>query len=354
MPGEKTEKATPKKRRDARKEGDIFKSNEINNWLSLGAAIFAFSILWKSMLAEISSFLQTFLTDAHVSYEYFDLNVFSSILLSAFFVILRVCAPLLLTAAAAGLLANYLQVGFLFVPKSLKPKFERISPAKGLKRIFSVKVIKDLVKSLLKIAGISVIGYLGIKSLYGKIYVSLETDLLSSIEMSIRLASGILFNILIAMAFVSMTDYIFQYFEHEKKLKMSKQEIKDEYKTTEGNPEIKSRVREIQRTMANMRMMQQVPSSDVVITNPTHFAVALKYDSKKHSAPIVTAKGADLVAEKIKETAKKNKVAIVENKEVARELFKKADIGKQIPLELFNAVAEILAYIYKLNGRIDP
>ena len=352
MAGEKTEKATPKKRRDARKEGNVLKSNEVNSWVGISAGILSFSLLWRGMLDQLVLFFTSFFSDEYnLFYAKPEPEVITEIFILSSVVLLKTCAPIMSTVMAAASFSNFIQAGVLFIPKNLMPKFERISMLKGFKRIFSMQGVRELIKSLLKTAVISVIGYQSIVGLYDTVYVTLDTDVETALEYTVKLFTGLAFKLIIALLVVVLVDYIMKWFEHEKKLKMSKQEIKDEYKTTEGNPEIKAKVREIQRTMASMRMMAQVPLSDVVITNPTHYAVAIRYDSKKDNAPTVTAKGKDILAEKIKKTAKENKISIVENRDVAQALYKTTDIGKEIPVDLFNAVAEILAYIYKLKGK---
>lgn len=351
MAGEKTEKATPKKRRDARKEGNVFKSVEINNSITIIAAVLGFTILWRNMLEGLKELFVFIVSKGYETYGLISEGTFSKLLLLAGKTILTVCGPFVLLIMVSGICANYAQVGFLFVPKSIKPKADRISMLSGFKRIFSMKTLKDLIKSLLKICAVCLIAYSLIKPLFIKTPSVMFLDLDNSIEFGVKTSINIAYKVLLALVSVSIIDYIFQYFEHEKKLKMSKQEVKDEYKTTEGNPEIKSRIKDTQRQFAMSRMMQQIPNADVVITNPTHYAIALKYDRKKDNAPIVVAKGADKIAQKIKEIAKENKIEIVESKELAQSLFKSTEIGEQIPFELFNAVAEILAYIYTLKNK---
>lgn len=351
MAGEKTEKATPKKRRDARKEGNVFKSVEINNSITIIAAVLGFTVLWKSMLEGIKELFVFMISKGYQTYGLVNDKTFSRLLILCGKTITKVCGPLVILIMISGIAANYAQVGFLFVPKSIKPKAERISMLSGFKRIFSMKTLKDLIKSLLKISAVCVIAYSIFKPLIEETPSVMLLDLDNSIEYGVSKSLNIAFKILLAMVTISIIDYIFQFFEHEKKLKMSKQEIKDEYKTTEGNPEIKSRIKDTQRQFAMSRMMQQIPNADVVITNPTHYAVAIKYDRIKDNAPIVVAKGADLIAQKIKEIARENKIEIVESKELARSLFKTTEIGQEIPYELFNAVAEILAYIYTMKEK---
>lgn len=351
MAGEKTEKATPKKRRDERKEGNVFKSTEISNSITMISAVLVFAITWRTLLKYLTRLFTFWITEGYIVYGNISYDSFSQILLMAVKTILIVCAPITLAIMVSGVFSNYIQVGFLFTPKSLKPKLERISILKGFKRMFSAKTLMNLVKSILKIFIVFLVSYKIIKQLIFKTTDVMFLDLKDSIEFGVNSSISISYKILIAMVSVSIIDFIFQWLDHEKKLKMSKQDIRDEYKKTEGNPEIKSRIKETQQKIASSRMMQEVPKSDVIITNPTHYAVALKYDREKDNAPIVIAKGANNIAMRIKEIAKENKIEIIESKELAQALYKSTEIGNEIPLELFNAVAEILAYIYMLKNK---
>ncbi|QOR35323.1 flagellar biosynthesis protein FlhB [Clostridium sp. 'deep sea'] len=351
MAGEKTEKATPKKRRDARKEGQVLKSKEINSSVTMIIALLAMVILWRYMFQHMLNFMVQIIT---TGYQDFGTDGFSSLqnlVVLAIKTIAVVAGPILFVVLISGVAANYFQVGFLFTPKAILPKLNRISIIGGFKRLFSMTTLQNLVKSLLKIGACMYVAYGAFKPLVQSTVNTMGYDIYESINYGVKNMTNIAIKLTIVMIFISIIDFLFQWFENEKKLRMSKQEIKDEYKNTEGNPEIKSRIRNIQMKMASARMMQQVPEADVVITNPTHYAIALKYDKKKHVAPVVVAKGADLIAKRIKEIAKDNKVEIVESKELARALFASAELGDQIPPEFFTAVAEILAYVYTLKKK---
>lgn len=351
MSGEKTEKPTPKKIQDARKEGNILKSTEINNVLTLFASLMGLSILWPGMFRSLKGFFSSFLNGGYDTFSTLDEHSLHALLLMCGKTFFSVAAPLLLLLLVVGMAVNFLQVGILFTPKALKPKMERVSFSKGLKRIFSITTVKNLVKSFLKILATVLLGYMLLKPLVIRTVSLLSADLLTQIEFGASNMIRIGKYLLMAMAGISVIDYAFSWFEHQKKLKMSKQEIKDEHKSTEGNPEIKSRIRSTQQKFAQSRMMQQVPRCDVVITNPTHYAVAILYEQDKSRAPLVVAKGTDLMALKIKEIAKKNKIEIVESRQLARSLYSTTEPGQEIPIELFQAVAEILAYIYALKKK---
>jgi flagellar biosynthetic protein FlhB len=351
MSGEKTEKPTSKKIQDARKEGNVLKSTEINNVLTLFASLMGLSLLWPGMFRSLKGFFSSFFNGGYDTFSTLDEHSLHVLLLMCGKAFFSVAAPLLLLLLVVGMAVNFLQVGILFTPKALKPKMERVSFSKGLKRIFSITTVKNLVKSFLKIFATVLLGYLLLKPLVIRTVSLLSADLPTQIEFGASNMIRIGKYLLMAMAGISVIDYAFSWFEHQKKLKMSKQEIKDEHKSTEGNPEIKSRIRSTQQKFAQSRMMQQVPRCDVVITNPTHYAVAILYEQDKSRAPLVVAKGTDLMALKIKEIAKKNKIEIVESRQLARSLYSTTEPGQEIPLELFQAVAEILAYIYALKKK---
>ncbi|SES79286.1 flagellar biosynthetic protein FlhB [Anaerobranca gottschalkii DSM 13577] len=251
-----------------------------------------------------------------------------------------------------GITANYIQVGPLFTIEPLKMKLSRINPIEGFKRLFSKRSIVQLLKSLLKIGAIGYMVYINIKKHIRNIPNIMEMDLLTIIStigstvFSLAIYSGAV------MIFVAILDYFYSWWEYENNLKMSKHEIKEEYKQMEGDPQIRGKIKERQRLLASRRMMQEIPKADVVITNPTHFAVALKYDINSGQAPIVIAKGQDLIAQQIKEIAKEHDIVLYEDVHLARSLYKAVEIGEPIPFEFFKAVAEVLAYVYKVKGKV--
>lgn len=352
MAGEKTEKATPKKKKDARKEGNIFKSIEINNTMSIFTSLLMLSAFWLSMSKKLQEMFVYIFTAGFSEYSSMDMDSLMSLFNYCGSVFFSVTGPFMVILMAVGIVSNFVQVGVLFTPKSVMPKLERISITGGFKKIFSMNTFNNFLKTLLKIGVVLVIAWNSMIPFIEDVSNFVNRFLPSALKENASNMVSLALKLLIGMVTISVLDYAFQWFNHEKKLKMSKQDVKDEYKSTEGNPEVKSKIRSLQRQMAQSRMMQEVPGADVVIANPTHFSVALKYDSKKSKAPVVVAKGADLIALRIKEIAKENKVEIVENKEVARALFAAAEIGDEVPYDLFNAVAEILAYIYsKKKGK---
>jgi flagellar biosynthetic protein FlhB len=347
--GEKTEKATPKRRQEARKKGQVLKSTEVNSVIILFAAFMLLKLLLPVMLQQIETFIYNLWTTTLI--DNITIVSITPILISLIFLFFKLLLPFLLIIMVAGVMANLVQVGFLFTTETLQLKLSRLNPVEGFKRIFSKKAIAELLKSLGKIGLIGYIAYINIKNKVNSFPYLMDMELKAIIGFIGDILFTILWKVTLVLAFLALLDYLYQKYEYETNLKMSKQEIKDEYKNIEGDPQIKGKIKEKQRQMALNRMMQEVPKADVVITNPTHFAVALKYDAKNMDAPIVIAKGQDLVALRIKDIAQKTGVITVENKPLAQVLFHNVDINEQIPEDLFQAVAEILAFVYRLKQK---
>jgi flagellar biosynthetic protein FlhB len=258
----------------------------------------------------------------------------------------------MLTILAAGLVIHFVQVGFLFTSKPLGFKLSRMNPLEGMKRLFSPRSFTQLFKSILKVVIIGITVYNGFMDSLVGIPGVMEQDLISGVSFMIEGIFNIAFDACLAFAILSVADYLYEWWMHEKDLRMTKQEIKEEFRQMEGDPQIKSRIREKQRQIGMSRMMQQVPEADVVIANPTHFAVALKYEETNDKAPVVIAKGQDYIALRIRKVAEENHIRVVENKPLARSLYQSAEIGKEIPVEMYKAVAEILAYVYKMKKNL--
>ncbi|MDR1619805.1 MAG: flagellar biosynthesis protein FlhB [Clostridiales bacterium] len=344
--GERTERATPKKRRDARREGQVFKSNDLVVALSMAVLLGALKLFGPGMVENIIGILTSGFTRVP------DSTSIASIMNVATEMIVRfvlTMLPLFLTAMVAGALFSILQVGFLFTPNALRPKFSRINPIEGFKRLFSKQTLVELLKSIIKIAVLVWVAYGEYQTEIQKSLGMMHNYLFSSVGAVIDMIFAIGFKLVVALVIMAPFDLLFQWWKFEKDLRMTKQEVKDEYKLTEGDPQIKSRIKQKQREMSAMRMMQAVGGADVVITNPTHYAVALSYKEDQHAAPLVVAKGKDFLAQRIKEEADRCGVIKVENVELARALYFFCDVGDEVPEELYQAVAEVLAYIYKLR-----
>ncbi|HEX7058037.1 MAG TPA: flagellar biosynthesis protein FlhB [Bacilli bacterium] len=347
--GEKTEKATPKRKQEARKKGQVAKSQDISGaFILLFSFLFllAFGGLYKGKLLNI--YIQTYrdymlaeATVPNVLAMFYQL-VYQSLL---------VVGPFMVMAVATALFANYLQVGFLLTGEPLLPKFGKLNPVEGMKRIFSLRSLVEFLKTMLKLAIIGVIVFYTLWQSRTQVLALARLPLAGVFKFTAQMVVSLGVKIAAVLVLLAFLDYLYQRYEQNKSLRMSKQDIKDELKTTEGDPLIKGKIREKQRRMAISRMMQEVPKADVVITNPTHFAVALRYDSGEMDAPCVIAKGQDFVALKIKEIAQKHEVAIMENKPLARALYSQVEVGEAIPQDLFQAVAEVLAFVYRMKKR---
>lgn len=348
---EKTEKATPKRRKEAREKGQVAKSREVVSAMLLLSMFWTIKLLSKYLYQNLSIVLNKFFTLYHYGEEFYKNGSIKSVLYYSLEAYMRLIIPILFIAAVASLLANYLQVGFLFTLKPLMPNLNKINPFEGFKRLFSKNSIVELLKATLKIFLMGYFIYDFFRDNYLAIPKLLQMDLNSSITFIGNAVVSIGIRTSIVLLILSLFDYGYQIWEFEKNLKMSKQEIKEEYKQVEGNPQIKSKIREKQRQLSLRRMMAEVPKADVIITNPTHLAIAIKYDSNVAEAPYVIAKGKDLIAQRIKDAADINAIPIIENKPLAQALYKSVDIGQQIPEDMYQAVAEILAFVYSIKNR---
>ncbi len=345
--GEKTEKATLKRREDARKKGQVAKSNEITTVFVLTVSVLAVQQWIPNMRQDFQAF-------CIYVFEYAKVDITSTnvllLVMQTLIIIAKMAGPILLAALAAGYLANVAQMGFLFTTEPLKFDLNRLNPFSGAKRIFSKRAIAELMKSLFKIFLVGVIALLMLQKQLPGFTVMIDMPIISSLSFIGDSIYSVCWRVIGILFVLAVADYAYQHYEYEQSLKMTKQEIKEEYKSNEGDPQLKAKIREKQRQMATRRMMQEVPQATVVITNPTHLAVAVKYDSAM-GAPQIVAKGQDNIALKIKEVAAANGVVIVENKTLARILYQRVEIGKYIPADLYQAVAEVIAYVYKLKRK---
>lgn len=347
--GEKTESATPRKKEKAREEGQVAKSVEVTTTFLL-VAMFA-SLKWIGP-STIAMMHELFISvTALFEVQEIDNIFMAQILTYSGGVLLRAIMPYLLISFAVAFISNALQVGWKPTGKPLMPKLSNLSPIAGFKRMFSLKTIVELIKSIIKIIIIVMIAYFAVRDYEFLILNFYSIPVLRAYALIVNIAVDMGIRIGAFFLIVAVIDYIYQRYSLSKKLKMSKQEVKDEYKMTEGNPEIKQRIRQRMREASMRRMMQDLPKADVIITNPTHFAVAIVYDNHDVKAPMVIAKGADIIAARIREKAKEYKIEIVENKPLARTLYYTVEIGEEIPPELYQTVAEVLAFVYQLKNR---
>lgn len=347
---EKTEKATPKRRQDERKKGNVFQSNDV-------AAVCSLLVLFHSLKALAPMMYESFGECMHLFFSYASSpDIFwqeggKGLFMKAVLVFFKASLPLLFIGVLTAVIVTFFQTRMAFSWDVLKFKFDRISPLKGFKRMFSLRSVIELLKSLIKITVLGWVVWFFLKGRLTELTGLMEGTVASALIYVGNTVVSLVDTVGIAFVFLGAVDYLYQWWEYEKNLRMSKQEIKEEYKQTEGDPQIKGKIREKQRQMASRRMMQNVPNADVVIRNPTHFAVALGYDSEKNRAPVVLAKGADHLALKIVEVAEASGVYIMEDRPLARGLYDTVEVDMGIPEEYYQTVAKILAFVYKLQKK---
>lgn len=353
--GEKTEPATTKKLEDARKEGQVAKSREIANGMGL-LALFLVLKFWVGHMG--TEFLQLFSgayskipetikmyggqvprTDMFAILEYAVVRLMILVL------------PIFVVGFLVAFLSDAVQIKWKITAKPLQPKLNKLSPLSGIKRIISLNSIIELIKSFAKIILVVYVAYSYLNGEKEKLFILYNIPLMQAIQLCGELVTTLGIRIALVYMIIAFADFAYQKFKFAKDMRMTKQEVKEEYKQQEGDPQIKGKIRQRMREASQRRMMQDLPKADVVITNPTHYAVAIKYDPEQYDAPVVLAKGEDYLAQKIKEAARENHIEIVENKPLARMLYANVEVGQMIPPELYQAVAEVLAFVYKLQGR---
>lgn len=347
--GDRTESATPKRRREAREKGQVAKSTDLSPAVVMLAVVLTVNYIAPFMYDRVMSlFTETF---TRIPNTNVTVDAITSLAMGWVVNFLTIMGPIFALAVITALVINYAQVGVLFTTKPLNPDFSKLNPIKGTKRIFSSKAFAELLKSLFKLLIVGYISFVTIKANYPLLVNLADMELTEILKTVASIIYFLSIRMGMALLFLAIIDYFYQRFDFERNLRMTKQEIKDEMKQQEGDPMIKARQRQRQRQVAMQRMMQEVPKADVIITNPTHLAIALEYSQEDMTAPKVLAKGQRLIAEKIKKIAKEHGIPVVEDKPVARWLFKSAQIGSEIPVELYQAVAEILAMIYKTGKK---
>ncbi len=353
---EKTEQPTAKKLDDARKEGQVAKSQEIATAFTLLALFVIIRVIYPFMGENFQTlFERVYNNIPNVARTYdgmLPIAYIRSILTNAIITMLLIAAPFFIVAFIIAFVSDLVQVGFKPTSKPLQPKLSKLNPISGMKKIFSARKLFDLGKSILKLVVMGAVIF--------SFFTGRTESLFLLYDMPLKQAIGLMGNLIIDLGFriaaaymvIAFIDLIYQRRKFNKDMMMTKKEVKDEYKNSEGDPQVKGAQKRRMMEASRRRMMQQLPQADVVITNPTHYAVAIKYDADEADAPIVVAKGADYLAQKIKEIAKDNKVEIVENKPLARMLYANVEVGEMVPPELYKAVAEVLAYVYHLQGKV--
>lgn len=350
MAGEKTEKATPKRKEDERKKGHVFFSREAISVAALLASFFSFKLLSPFIFSTLQGVLTSFF---QLGAERTEITVQDTrnFLIEGFFAFAKVAIILLLITGFVNILATMAQTRMLVSSKNFAFKGERLNPLSGLKKMVSMQSLMELLKSILKISILLYIIYSILKDEISMLPRLMDMEPMQAIVYTGTVIMKIVTQAGIIFVFLAAADYLYQWWQFEKNLRMSKQEIKDEYKQIEGNPEIKGRIRSLQQLKAKQRMMQNVPNADVVIRNPTHYAVAIQYNQEEHNAPVVVAKGADAVALRIIAVAEEHDVYITENRPLARALFETVNIDSEIPAEHYQTIAEILAFVYSLKKK---
>ncbi len=346
---EKTEEATPHKKRQVRQKGQVARSSDLNAALVILVLILTLYFIRSYYEQQLTGFLRhIFSRELTLELTHGQLIYLFNLSIKAFF---ETVAPVFAVAIGVGLSANFLQVGFMFAPEAIKPKLSNINPLEGFKRIFSKKALVEMLKAILKVSVVGLMVFFTVRNNFDSMLFMLDMGLVGIVD----LVASVLFKVALGAAgifiVVAILDSIYQKWEFKQRIKMSKYEVKQEFKQTEGDPLIRSKIKEKQRQLAAGRMMAQVPEATVVVTNPTHLALALKYEEGMMDAPILLAKGAGYVAQRIVEIANEHDVPVLENKPVARSLYQSVEIGEEIPVELYQAVAEILVALYRLKHK---
>lgn len=354
--GEKTEEPTAKKLDDARKEGQVAKSKEIANAFGLLAMFLMVKIYVGTMGTNMIEYFGGVYNQIPEVIQMYDgmvpIAAITTLLKGMVLELAIIVLPVFLVAFLVAFVCDVAQVKWKPTTKPLKPKFSKLNPIKGFSRIFSKNSIVELIKSAAKLLIIGYMVYSYISGRIDEIFLLYDIGLNQVIGLMGEIVADLGIRIAAVYMILAFVDYAYQKWKFKDDMKMTKQEVKDEYKNTEGDPQIKGKQKQRMREASMRRMMQQLPEADVVITNPTHYAVAIKYDPDKYDAPYVLAKGEDYLAQRIKEIAKENKIEIVENKPLARMLYANVDVGGLVPPELYQAVAEVLAFVYHLQGKV--
>lgn len=354
--GEKTEPATEKKLSDARKKGQVAKSREVGNAAGI-LALFLILKIWTGHMGiqflEVFSAVYKRIPESVKGWNGMQpQNDMLLLFREMIYQVIYLIAPIIIVAFVMAFISDVVQVKWQIATEALKPKFSNINPISGFKRILSVNSIVELIKSLAKIGLIGYMAYSYLQDKWQYLFALYNMSIMEVLRLILDIVTDMGIRIAAVYMLIALADYIYQKVKFSRDMRMTKQEIKEEYKQSEGDPQVKGKIKQKMREVSQRRMMQSLPQADVVITNPTHYAVAIKYDPALADAPIVIAKGEDYLAQKIKEIAREHSVEIVENKPLARMLYANVEIGEMVPPELYQAVAEVLAFVYHLKGKI--
>ena len=347
---DKTEQPTGKKLEDARQKGNVAQSREVPSVLILGGGMGVLFFGGSWMLGQLTYLMRDLYQRAGT--QTIAVGTMNTLLLEVFMGSIVVLVPLMLVVMIAGVAGNVAQFGFLFSSEKLTPDLAKLNPIAGLKKLLSLRSLVEVAKSILKLVIISGVAWAVLQRYLDQIPDLMQLSVGGVLGFIGTVSFQMCLYVCMVLLVMAVLDFAYNKWQHHQDLKMTKQEVKDEYKQREGDPSVKARIRSIQREMARRRMMEAVPEATVVITNPTHLAIAIRYEEGMH-APTVVAKGAGFVAQKIKALAAENGVPVVENKPLARTMYKSTEIGDFIPAELYRAVAEILAYVYRLKGIVN-
>ncbi|MBS6560740.1 MAG: flagellar biosynthesis protein FlhB [Clostridiales bacterium] len=352
MAGEKTEKATPKKRKDERKKGNIFLSQDIVTVVSLAGIFYLLKGIFPMIYESMRAFLVQMI-DGVSGISSLQGVMSKSLVKEIILILIKTVLPLILTTAVVAILVTGVQTRFLFSSHKIKPKFSNLNPLNGIRKMFAARNLVELIKNILKFIVIGIVVYQVLKSEIGNSSRTLDMSVIQATSWMLSVVMKMIPKVLLAFVAIAFLDFLYQRWEYERQMKMTKEEIKEEFKMTEGNPEIKGKIKSLQQQRARNRMMQAVPQADVIIRNPTHYAVALQYDLNKNPAPVVIAKGQDAVALRIVEVAKEHGVMVVENKPLARGIYATTKLNQEISPDYYGMVAEILVEVYRVNKKMQ-
>jgi len=348
LASEKSEKATPKRRSDERKKGNIFQSKDAVSVAVLLASFYSLQFYFPSIISNLINLINS-MFDQIVQIKSLSIESIQLIYIQVTIVFLVIALPLLFVSMGTNIIAVGAQTRFLYTMSSIKFKFERLDLLKGIQKLFSLRSLVDLFKSILKILILAAIVYSTLEPRMNSLIGLFDMEFMQVLVFLGQTIMSVVTSVGMFFIFLALADYAYQWYEYEKNIRMSKQDIKEEYRQMEGDPQIKNKIKERQRLMSQRRMMQNVPKADVIIRNPTHYAIAVQYEMGKQRAPIILAKGMDSLALKIIEVAEKHNIPSIENKPLARGLYEAVEIDQEIPEKYYHAVAEVLAFVYQLK-----